>query len=208
MTVGFGRRIGRVLGSGAVIVLGTRTLLLVRHGQYTPEDGVLTEVGREQANITGQWISAHRADDGNGEMRLDALWASTLPRARETATIIAKSFPRARIRVASVLREGMYSKVKGYEVPADEREEDRIRADAAWQRFFRVSRRSDRFEILVCHGNLIRYLVCRALHVPILRWTRMNSHHCAMTRILIRDTGAIRVVSYNETAHLPTKLVT
>jgi serine/threonine-protein phosphatase PGAM5 len=185
--------------------LGTRILLLVRHGQYTPEDGALTEVGREQAAITGKWIADQYREAG---IRLDALWASTLPRARESATIIAKSFPRAKIKVASVLREGMYSKVKGYEVPADEREEDRIRADAAWQRFFRISRKTDRFEILVCHGNLIRYLVCRALHVPILRWTRMNSHHCAMTRVLVRDTGAIRVVSYNETAHLPIRLVT
>jgi len=62
--------------------------------------------------------------------------------------------------------------------------------------------------VVVCHGNLIRYFVCRALKVPIVRWTRMNSSHCALTRILIRDTGAIRVVSYNETAHLPPKLVT
>jgi len=184
--------------------VGTRTILLVRHGQYVPEDGgFLTETGREQAAVTGAWIAEHL----EAGARLDALWASTLPRARETATIIARSFPRAKVRAASVLREGMYSKVKGYEVPPDEREEDRIRADQAWQRYFRTSR-TDRFEIVVCHGNLIRYLVCRTLHVPILRWTRMNSHHCAMTKILIRDTGAIRLVSYNETAHLPTKLVT
>jgi hypothetical protein len=36
----------------------------------------------------------------------------------------------------------------------------------------------------------------------------MNSNHCALTRVLIRDTGAVRVVSYNETAHLPSRLVT
>ena len=66
----------------------------------------------------------------------------------------------------------------------------------------------DRFEIVVCHGNLIRYLVCKALEVSPLRWTRMNSNHCALTRVLIRDTGAVRVVSYNETAHLPTRLIT
>jgi serine/threonine-protein phosphatase PGAM5 len=183
--------------------LGTRTILLVRHGQYAPEDGgKLTELGREQADHTGKWIFEHLA-----ETRVDALWSSTLPRARETAQIIAKSITRSRVRAVGVLREGMYSKVKGYDVPAGEREEDRKRADEAWARFFRTSR-ADRFEIVVCHGNLIRYFVCRAIHISVMRWTRMNSNHCSMTRVLIRDTGAVRVVSYNETAHLPVKLVT
>jgi serine/threonine-protein phosphatase PGAM5 len=178
-------------------------LLLVRHGQYAPEDGgKLTELGREQALLTGQWIFAHL--DG---VRVHAVWSSTLARARETAEIIARNVTRSKVRTVAVLREGMYSKVKGYDVPASEREEDRERADAAWSRFFRTSR-ADRLELLVCHGNLIRYLVCRALDVSVLRWTRMNSSHCGMTRILVRDTGAVRVVSYNETAHLPPKLVT
>lgn len=175
----------------------------MRHGQYATDDGgKLTELGREQALITGRWIFEHL----NGT-RIHALWSSTLPRARETAEIIARNVTRSKVRPVGVLREGMYSKVKGYDVPASERQEDRARADDAFSRFFRTSR-ADRLEIIVCHGNLIRYLVCRALHVPVLRWTRMNSNHCGMTRILIRDTGAVRVVSYNETAHLPVRMVT
>ena len=183
--------------------MGTRNLLLVRHGQYdTDKGGALTELGREQAAATGKWLFEHLAGQ-----RVHALWSSTLPRAKETADIIGKSVTRSRVKRAAVLREGMYSKVKGYEVPASEREEDRQRADLAYERFFKTTR-IDRFEIVVCHGNLIRYLVCRAMEVPVLRWTRMNSNHCALTRVLIRDTGAVRVVSYNETAHLPSRLVT
>lgn len=183
--------------------MGTRTLLLVRHGQYATETGgKLTTLGREQAAFTGRFLAEHL----EGE-RVDALWSSTLPRARETASILAGSFSKLKVRAASVLREGMYSKVKGYEVPADERAEDRARADAAFTRYFKVSR-TDRLEIVVCHGNLIRYLVCRSLHAPVLRWTRMNSSHCSITRILVRDTGAVRVVSYNETGHLPRRLST
>lgn len=183
--------------------MGTRTLLLVRHGHYSLEDGgKLTELGREQAQLTGKWIFGHLAGQ-----RVDALWSSTLPRARETAAIIGGSLARSKVRPVGTLREGMYSKVKGYDVPPSERQEDRARADTAYERFFRTSR-SDRLEIVVCHGNLIRYLVCRAMEVPVVRWTRMNSNHCGVTRILVRDTGAVRVVSYNETAHLPPKLVT
>ncbi len=178
-------------------------LLLVRHGQYGLEDGgKLTELGREQARTTGKWIAEELAGE-----RVAALWSSTLPRARETAAIIGACITRTRVRPIGVLREGMYSKVKGYEVPASERQEDRARADLAYDRIFRTSR-SDRFEIVVCHGNLIRYLVCRAMDIPVVRWTRMNSNHCGLTRILVRDTGAVRVVSYNETAHLPVNMVT
>lgn len=175
----------------------------MRHGQYGLEDsGRLTELGREQALLTGKWIFQHL--DGQ---RIDAVWSSTLPRARETAAIVASSITSSRVRSVGLLREGMYSKVKGYDIPANERQEDRTRADAAYERFFRTSR-TDRLEIVVCHGNLIRYLVCRAIAVPVVRWTRMNSNHCSITRILVRDTGAVRLVSYNETAHLPPKMVT
>jgi serine/threonine-protein phosphatase PGAM5 len=183
--------------------LGTRNLLLVRHGQYDADrGGSLTALGREQATVTGKWISEHLAGQ-----RVHAVWSSTLPRARETADIVGKNVTRSAVKRAAVLREGMYSKIKGYDVPASEREEDRNRADLAYDRFFKTTR-VDRFEIVVCHGNLIRYLVCRAMEIPVLRWTRMNSNHCALTRVLIRDTGAVRVVSYNETAHLPSRLVT
>lgn len=174
----------------------------MRHGQYAPDDGTLTELGREQARLTGQWLGSQLVDE-----EVDVVWSSTLTRARETAAIIAPSLTEGKVRSTSVLREGMYSKVKGYEIPVKERDEDRARASLAWSRFFRTSRQ-DRFEVIVCHGNLIRYLVCRALHVPVVRWTRMNSSHCSMTRIVVRDTGAVRVVSYNETAHLPPRLVT
>lgn len=183
--------------------MGTRNLLLVRHGQYDADGGgILTPLGREQAAITGQWLSTHL--DGR---RVDALWSSTLTRARETADIIAASLGPPKVRPVSVLREGIYSSLKGYDIPADERLADRKRADAAYERFFRTSR-SDRLDIVVCHGNLIRYLVCRAIDVPASRWTRMNSHHCSLTRILVRDTGTVRMVSYNETAHLPPPKVT
>jgi serine/threonine-protein phosphatase PGAM5 len=183
--------------------MGTRFLLLVRHGHYESADGGrLTAVGREQAEHTAHSLKRH-LEDGI----VDALWSSTLPRAKETAEIISSSLDGEKVRVTGVLREGIYSRLKGYDIPAEERAADRARADAAFAKFFRTSR-VDRTEVVVCHGNLIRYLVCRAMNVSPLRWTRMNSNHCSVTRILIRGTGAVRVVAYNETGHLPKHLVT
>jgi len=179
--------------------VGTRTLVLLRHGQYDTEDGgKLTALGRQQAHAAGKYLAS---------IPIDAIWASTLVRAKETAQIVADVLGTHAPRHTGILREGLYTKVEGYVVPASERREDRARADAAFAKFFRKSR-TDRTELVVCHGNLIRYLLCRALHVPVVKWLRMTTNHCGITRVLIRETGAVRVVSYNETSHLPTSLVT
>lgn len=179
--------------------MGTRTLLFLRHGQYDAENGgVLTPLGREQARLTAKYLEA---------FRFDAVWSSTLPRAKETADIVARQVGGIRVKHTGILREGLYTKVEGYDVPAAERRADRARADAAYAKIVRTSR-SERTELVVCHGNLIRYIMCRALHTPILKWLRMTTSHCGLSRVLVRDTGAVRVMSYNETSHLPIKLVT
>lgn len=184
---------------GTLGLVGTRTLVLLRHGQYAPDDGGrLTALGREQALHSAQYLE---------NVPIHAIWASTLPRARETAAIVAAHLNAPRVRHVGVLREGMYSKIDGYAMTEAERREDRSRADAAYAKFFRISR-TDRTELLVCHGNLIRYLLCRALRAPIAKWMRMTTHHCGITRVFVRDTGSVRVVSYNEHSHLPTRLVT
>jgi serine/threonine-protein phosphatase PGAM5 len=183
--------------------LATRTLLLVRHGQYAVSDGGrLTDLGRQQARVTGEWL----ASQIDAKFTL-SLWSSTLPRARETAAIVSESLAAPALRSVGVLREGIYSKIRGYELTPEERAEDRARADLAYAKFFRTSR-AERTDVLVCHGNLIRYLLCRAIDVPPSRWVRMISNHCSVTRILVRGAGTVRVVSYNETAHLPPNLVT
>lgn len=187
--------------------MGTRTLVLLRHGQYDPEDdGRLTSLGRDQALHAARTLAS---------MHFDAVWASTLPRARETADIVRAHLVEARgpsrgisrVRHTSILREGLYTKVEGYVISAAERREDRARAEAAFTKFFRASR-SDRTELLVCHGNLIRYIVCRTLRLTVDRWLRMTTNHCAVSRVIVRDSGAVRLASYNETLHLPPKLVT
>jgi len=179
--------------------VGTRTLVFLRHGQYDAESrGELTALGREQARLTAKYLEGYS---------FDLVWSSTLPRARETAEIVTTELGGLRVRHTSLLREGLYTKVEGYEVPASERREDRARADAAYAKLVRTSR-ADRTELVVCHGNLIRYLMCRALHTPVAKWLRMTTSHCGLTRVIVRDTGAVRVVSYNETSHLPMMLVT
>jgi serine/threonine-protein phosphatase PGAM5 len=179
--------------------VGTRTLVFLRHGQYDAENGgALTVLGREQARLAGKFLEA---------FKFDLVWSSTLPRAKETADIVSSQLGGMRVRHNGLLREGLYTKVKGYNIPASERREDRARADAAYAKIVRTSR-ADRSELVVCHGNLIRYFICRALHTPIAKWLRMTTSHCGLSRLVVRDTGVVRVMSYNETSHLPAKFVT
>ena len=177
---------------------GSRHLVLLRHGHYDLSSlGHLTEIGREQAKLTAPRLAS---------ISFDAVWSSTLVRAKETAAIVGSELGFG-AKATSLLREGMYTKLEGYDVTQEERRADRERAEKAFRKFFSPSKK-DRTELLVCHGNLIRYFVCRAMGVSFSKWVKLNSHHCALTRIVVRGTGAVRVVSYNETGHLPEKLVT
>lgn len=185
--------------------VGTRTLVFLRHGQYDAEGtGYLTPLGREQARHAGIYLERF-----SEHTPIDLVWSSTLKRAKETAEIVHAALGQTlpKVRHTNLLREGLYSKVEGYDVPASERAEDRARADAAYAKLVRTSR-ADRTELVVCHGNLIRYFVCLALRTSTAKWLRMTTSHCGLTRMVVRTTGAVRVVSYNETSHLPTSLVT
>jgi serine/threonine-protein phosphatase PGAM5 len=82
---------------------------------------------------------------------------------------------------------------------------DRSRADRAYERLFRPSR-ADRTELVVCHGNIIRYLVCRGLGVPVSAWSRMAMQNCGITRVRVREGGVTILASHNEIAHLPKRM--
>src|SRR5262245_27835062 len=58
----------------------TKTIVLVRHGQYIPEPEKLTPLGREQAKCVARVLE---------ELNPSKLHCSTMPRAQETARFIA-----------------------------------------------------------------------------------------------------------------------
>ncbi len=81
-----------------------RTLLLIRHGQYETwhEDRskrILTALGREQAQLTGQ-----RLKDLSKDYTL--LTSSSMPRAKETAQLIAECLPQVPREQSDLLSEG------------------------------------------------------------------------------------------------------
>jgi probable phosphoglycerate mutase len=213
----------------------TRYLYLVRHGDYQEfegEEGPLRRTGRRQARAAGRAL-AH--------LPIEAIHASELPRALETARLLAQAFPRLEVTPTALLREcapalgfGVLSDprcVGGLSLPRvrarlerDPLFRDRLarrwakatgrpapsneQAERAFQRFFVPAPDGERHEVLVTHGNLIRYLCCRVLGVLPEAWTEMGTFNCGISRVVIQDGPRRLLVSYNDFGHLPLQLRT
>jgi serine/threonine-protein phosphatase PGAM5 len=190
---------------------GTRTLVLVRHGLYDnadPRDDDtgkgLTEDGRKQARLTGARLSAWPEP-------IDALFASTMTRARETAVILAEALPALAPRLTRDLRECTPPTDRA-DVMAGlgpgEADTCRSRLEAAFARYFRPTAGRDSAEVLVCHGNVIRYFVGRVLGLDPRRWLAMTIANCSLTVVQVRPDGTMRLLSFSDAGHLPVALQT
>ena len=61
---------------------------------------------------------------------------------------------------------------------------------------------TDEFEIVVCHGNVIRYFFCRALQLPPEAWLRMSTFNCSITYLVIRPNGMVSARTMGDIGHL------
>ncbi|XP_032236163.1 serine/threonine-protein phosphatase PGAM5, mitochondrial isoform X2 [Nematostella vectensis] len=191
---------------------GKRHLIFIRHGQYMDREDeddkkVLTELGRLQAEITGQ-----RLKDLNHNYT--KIIVSDMIRAEQTADKICKYLPNVPRETCSMLREGA-------PFPPDPpssnwRPEqcffrDSSRIEAAFRKHVHradTTQVGDTVEIYVCHANVIRYIVCRALQFPPEGWLRMSIGHCGMTWVTVRPNGRVSLRSLGDTGHLQPEKMT
>jgi serine/threonine-protein phosphatase PGAM5 len=190
---------------------GLRTIILVRHGVYDETDPRDAEVGkallpegREQARLTGERLAGWPG-------HIDVLRASTMTRARETAEIIARALPGRTAVPDRDLREceppgNSRATMTGLE-PGDA-DSCAARVDAEFARYFRPSPDRDSTEVLVCHGNVIRWLTCRALGADPKLWLGMSLANCSLTVIQVRPNGTFKITSVGDRGHLPVPLQT
>lgn len=187
-----------------------RTLVLVRHGQYIPDpkidDGIgphLSPLGSAQAHMVGARLAGMPG-------RFDHLYASPVQRARDTAAIIGESFPGRRFEVVDDLAECTpYTWRK--DVTKDEKPGEmaacKAQLDRVFERFFHPAEGQPETDMLVCHGNVIRYLVTRALGVDTAAWLGMSIGHASITRIRVKANGDISVVSVGDVGHIPPNML-
>jgi serine/threonine-protein phosphatase PGAM5 len=58
------------------------------------------------------------------------------------------------------------------------------------------------FEIIVCHANVVRYFMCRALQLPPEAWLRMCTFNCSLNYVAIRPSGSVSVRMLGDIGHL------
>ncbi len=189
--------------------MAARTIYLLRHGYHDLKSthklgGSLTPTGVEQAQLTAQRFSS---------LPISAIYSSTLRRAAETAEIVAQEFPDVPLRRSQGLWECVPCIAPVYaEYFAGHSAQylawGKQQAEKAFDRYFRRTRGEDKHEIIVTHGNLIRYFVCRVLRVSPKAWGNMDMCNCGISQILLRPDGRMILVSHNDVSHLPEHLIT
>lgn len=187
-----------------------RYLYLVRHAQFNPNfkenpEGKLTKLGRRQAR---HLVKAFK------EISLTTIHVSTMPRTLETAAPLHNAYPDVKVERTRRLWEIIPPVTNDVRIQYfsrhgnEELDHYRDRAQRAYDHYVRRTIGEDKHEVLLCHGNLIRYFVCRAMRVDVTAWTNLVITNCGITRIIVEPDGYIALVSYNETAHLPRDLLT
>ncbi len=184
---------------------GVRFVYLIRHGSYDRADSLddriangLNTLGREQVTLLARRLAAL-------PVKARLLVTSDFTRARETAddigavlgmkfeldTLIEECTPRS-------LDPG-----RGRDHVAAEVDLCETKLQAAWEKYFRPSPGADAHDLLVCHGNGIRWFVSKALGNDVRRWTSLDIANASLTIIAVRADGTTRLVLYSDVGHLP-----
>ena len=213
--------------------MATRHLYLVRHGQREPGPGD-DELG-PSLTVLG-WKQAHQAARRLATLKIDVIHTSSLRRTMETAQILAVEQPNIPIRPARLLWECVPAmpdfalqwfaehpdpdtsrppeKMEPWRAVWSEMENveqlqtDFEQACQAWEKYFIPAKGKDRHDIIVSHGNLIRYFVMRALQAPPEDWINMDIYNCSICQINIEANGRPMLISHNDSGHLHTDQLT
>jgi serine/threonine-protein phosphatase PGAM5 len=184
------------------------TLYLIRHGAYVPDRNAdpqlgpgLTALGVAQARLIAARLS------GSG-VSFDSMTSSTLLRARETAAVMHETLGNVPLGQSPLISECTPPLFAGAEGEvARERVECAKQLDQAFAEFFTVAKHARRNDILVAHGNVIRYLVVKALKVDPRAWIGMSVAHASLTVIQVQPDGSIRVLAVGDSGHIPSPLL-
>ena len=66
----------------------------------------------------------------------------------------------------------------------------------------------DRNDIIVCHGNVIRYFVTKVLKADPMSWLQMSIGNCSLTIIRILPDGSMKLAAYSDMGHIPPNMQT
>ena len=190
---------------------GTKMLYLVRHGQYDHEDERDADIGKAliPLGVAQARLLANRLRSLPVEMSV--LHSSTMTRARETAAVVHEEMPWLERQKTKILRECTPTTRREdimERLEPGEAAECEEQLEEAFAEYFVPSPNGDSHEIVVCHGNVIRYFVTRVLGVDPESWLQMSIGNCSLTVIRINPDNTFKLLTFADVGHLPTNLLT
>ncbi|KAJ3253958.1 Serine/threonine-protein phosphatase pgam5, mitochondrial [Boothiomyces macroporosus] len=181
---------------------------------------ILTDLGKEQAGYTGKYLKAILEKEGLSGYRL---YSSDSTRAVETAQIINHNFNVKHYK-DSILREGFPCHREPFPIKPNPEEafDESVRFLACARKFIHRPEvdQAGRIrgvendgithsvDILVCHGNMIRFLAAYALQISFEGWLNFFVGHGSVTRISIDSEGKVDLKFLGSTGFMPVEKVT
>ncbi|GMS83465.1 hypothetical protein PENTCL1PPCAC_5640 [Pristionchus entomophagus] len=191
----------------------TRTIVLIRHGQYELDKKpyALTQLGRVQAVLVGKRLAEWHEKKRN----IDEVTMSTMTRTTETANLILRRLaPQPPRSSDSLIEEGTpyppEPALADWRPRAKEFFSEGSRIESAFRKHIhRASPKQKKgsTEVILCHGNVIRYFICRALQFPPEGWLRMSVAHSSITVMNIHPDGNVKIMSVGDMGHLPAEKI-
>lgn len=186
-----------------------RVLYLVRHGAYVPDRNAdpkfgpgLTPLGIAQARLIAARLNG-------SAVTFDSMTSSTLLRARETAAVMHETLTNVPLGQSPLISEcipPVFEQATGE--AAREQAACAKQLDQAFAEFFTVAKGAGPHnDILVAHGNVIRYLVMKALKVDPRSWRGVSVAHASLTIIQVQPDGSTKVLAVGDSGHIPSPLL-
>jgi len=190
---------------------GIRTLYLIRHGDYDHQDNRDPDVGKAMVPLGIAQARLVAARLLSLPVKMTSLHSSTMTRAKQTAMVINQNFPQLQLLQSKLLREctpPAWRKDITDEVAAPILLKCKTKLDEAFTIYFAISPLINQHDIIVCHGNVIRYFVTKVLKVNHKSWLGMIISNCSITVIRIYSNGDKKLVSFNDVGHIPPNMQT
>jgi serine/threonine-protein phosphatase PGAM5 len=183
-----------------------RTLYLVRHGAYSADPEVnpkrgpgISPLGVAQARLLASRLAGMR-------IRFDTITSSTMTRALETASVIQETLPDVPLAQSASLNECAPPTFRSPAQPPAREAACAMQLEAAYTELFTPPAAAPRHDVIAAHGNVIRYLVMKALGADTRAWLGMSLAHASLTVIHILADGTTVVMSVGDVGHIPENL--
>ena len=184
---------------------GVHFVYLVRHGAFDRDDNAdertanpLNALGHEQAKLLGARLAAL-------PVKYRSLVTSDFLRARQTAQDMGALMhvtPQIDTLIHECTPTPEHPEYTTYHSPEDVAH-CAATLDAVRARYLVPTPDADTWDVLVCHGNVIRWLTLKALGADVRNWYGPDIANASLTVIAVRPDSTCRLVTFSDTGHIP-----